>query len=226
MLTTHPLKSFEEATKRIKEIGILPLSSFIPEHPSLESLTEHGQWHTGLESDPWLWRDKFAGEGIAAYGRFFAKKPILIAAEWFPLIKNIIEEPYTVEERYEDGLVPKAAVELYQAVVQKEGIDVKELRALIGMKSKESKSEFDRILIDLQSTGNIVIAGISERLNANGVKSGWNSTCYMTSEHWMELHGLQLSEQQTPEAKETLRTLIKEKFEDKAAIYFHKIFKL
>ncbi|MNI19930.1 hypothetical protein D3C73_733820 [compost metagenome] len=173
-----------------------------------------------------MWRDRFAGEGIAAYGRFFAKKPVLIAASWFPLIKNIIEEPYTVEERYEDGLLPKSAVELYQAVAAKEGIDVKELRAQIGMKSKESKSEFDRILIDLQSMANIVIAGISERLNENGVKNGWNSTCYMTADHWMKLHGLETNLLPTPEAKAALRSLLQERCEEKALAYFYKIFKL
>jgi hypothetical protein len=220
------LKTFEEASRYVREIGILPLSSFIPDYVSLESLTVHEQWHTGLESDPWLWRDRFAGAGVAAYGRFFAKKPVLVAAELFPLVKNIIEEPYSVEERYEDGLVSKATVDLYHAVVEQEGIDVKALRAKIDMKSKESKNEFDRALIELQSTGNLVIAGISDRLNDNGVKSGWNSTCYMTAEHWMELHGLQKSDLPTPEAKAALRKLLQERCGEKALAYLYKTFGL
>ncbi|KRF18517.1 hypothetical protein [Paenibacillus sp. Soil787] len=218
--------AYEDVTKIVKEVGILPLSSFIPDHPSLESITVPEQWHTGLETDPWLWRDRLPGDGIAAYGRFFAKKPLLISAELFPLIKNLLDEPYSVEERYADGELPKSAVELFQAVQENEGIDVKELRSKIGMKAKESKNEFDRALIELQSKTDIVIAGISERLNANGTKNGWNSTCYMTSEHWMELHGIKVNTLPTPEAKSQLRALLQERFSPAAGIYLGKVFKL
>jgi hypothetical protein len=220
------LQTFEQAAAFVQKIGILPLSSFIPDYPSLESMTTHSQWHTGLASDPWLWRDRFAGEGVAAYGRFFGKKPLLIAAAWLPLIKNILEEPYTVIERYEDGLVSKSTVNLYQAVAAQEGIDVKLLRSATGLTGKESKGEFDRALIELQSTADIVIAGISDRLEAGGVKSGWNSTCYMTAEHWMELHGLHRNELPSPEAKAKLRQQLQEKCEGKALAYFYKIFAL
>lgn len=218
--------AYEDVTKIVKEVGILPLSSFIPDHPSLESITVHEQWHTGLETDPWLWRDRLPGDGLAAYGRFFAKKPLLISAELFPLIKNLLDEPYSVEERYADGQLPKSATLLFQAVEDNEGIDVKELRAKIGMKAKESKTEFDRALIDLQSTTDIVIAGISERLNANGTKNGWNSTCYMTAVHWMELHGIKANSLPTPEAKKVLRELLKERFSAAAGVYLGKVFKL
>lgn len=218
--------AYEDVTKIVKEVGILPLSSFIPDHPSLESITVHEQWHTGLETDPWLWRDRLPGDGIAAYGRFFAKKPLLISAELFPLIKNLLDEPYSVEERYADGELPKSAVELFHAVEENEGIDVKELRSKIGMKAKESKNEFDRALIELQSKTDIVIAGISERLNANGTKNGWNSTCYMTAKHWMELHGIKANTLPTPEAKSQLRALLQERFSAAAAVYLGKIFKL
>jgi hypothetical protein len=218
--------NYEEAAAVVKEFGILPLSSFIPDHPSLESVTEQGQWHTGLETDPWLWRDRFPSDGSAAYGRFFAKKPLLIAADLFPLIKNVLEDPYSVEERYQDGQLPKSAVELFQAVSDDEGIDVKELRARIGMKAKESKNEFDRALIELQSNTDIVITGISERLNANGNKSGWNSTCYMTAAHWMELHGLERNTLPTPEAKSMLRSMLQERCSEAALAYLFKVLKL
>ncbi|CAN7335888.1 hypothetical protein LJR153_001927 [Paenibacillus sp. LjRoot153] len=218
--------TYEDVKRLIKEIGIMPLSSFIPEHPSLESLTVHEQWHTGLETDPWLWRDRLPGDGLAAYGRFFAKKPLLISSELFPLIKNLLDDPYTVDERYSDGELSKAAVDVYHAIAGNEGIDVKALRAATDLKSKESKNEFDRALIDLQSKADIVIAGISERLNANGTKNGWNSTCYMTASHWMELHGIEKNILPTPEAKAQLRTLLQEKYSEVAGKYLGKIFKL
>jgi hypothetical protein len=216
------LQTFEQATAFVQKIGILPLSSFIPDYPSLHSETAPIQWHTGLDTDPWLWRDRFAGEGLAAYGRFCAKKPLLVSAELFPLVKNILDDPYTVAERYEDGTISKYTVDVYQAIVNQEGIDVRLLRSHTGLGSKESKSEFDRALIELQSTADIVIAGISDRLGANGVKSGWNSTCYMTAEHWMELHGMEKNGLPSPEAKAKLRQMLQESCEAKALAFFYK----
>jgi len=222
----YQANTYQEAAQVLREFGILPLSSFIPDHPSLESITAKGQWHTGELTDPWLWRDRFPAEGLGAYGRFFAKKPLLISAEMFPLVKNLLEDPYTVQERYEDGLLAKSAVDVYTVISAHEGVDSRELRAKSGLKAKEAKAEFDRALIDLQSTTDIVIAGISDRLQESGVKSGWNSTCYMTAAHWMELHQLQADASPTPEAKMKMRTFVKERCSNAAAAYLTKIFKL
>ena len=77
---SYPIvKTYEEASRAIEHLGILPLSRSIPAHPSLDSITEPAAWHTGTETDPWHWRDRFASEGIAAYGRFLGSRPILVA---------------------------------------------------------------------------------------------------------------------------------------------------
>ena len=170
--------------------GIMPLSSFIPAHPSLEALTQPEAWHTGLQSDPWLWRDRLPAEGVAAYGRFIASKPLLIARELFPLVKCALSPGETVEERYAAGLLARSTMRIYELVSEQDGIDVKALRKLAGMQDKAEKNAFDHALIDLQSNGDLLISGISGRLNEHGNKSGWNSTCYMLAEHWMTEHGL------------------------------------
>jgi len=224
--TAFHARTYEDAGGFIRDIGILPLSSFIPGHPSMDSITTPQQWHTGLSDDPWLWRDRLAGEGLAAYGRFLAKKPVLIAADWFPLIKNILEEPYSVEERYEDGLLPKAAVDIYAAVAAEEGIDTRRLRAVTGLAAKAAKAPFDRALIELQSKADLVIGGISDRLTADGVKSGWNSACYLTAGHWMEQHGLEPCLLPTPEAKAELRRRLGNVCGEAAQAYLYKIFRL
>lgn len=58
----------------VAKIGILPLATLIPEHPSLNGLTKAENWHTGSELDPWSWRVRFPGEGLAGYGKFVKKK--------------------------------------------------------------------------------------------------------------------------------------------------------
>jgi hypothetical protein len=198
------VQTFEEASAIIHKRGILPLSSFIPEHPSLESITSKSAWHTGLDSDPWLWRDRFPGEGTAAYGRFLKKKPVLVDAALFPLFRSALKQTRPIEERYRAGEVSKHTVTIYNAIRETPGIDVKALRKAAGLTAKEDKSEFDNALIELQGSADVVISGISERLNELGNKNGWNSTCYTLAEDWMELHQLKPAELLLAEAKKEL----------------------
>ena len=75
MTTTNTLvHTYEEAAAYIREIGILPLATCIPEYPSLESITEKAHWYSGSELDPWGWRNRFAIEGVAAYGKFMKRR--------------------------------------------------------------------------------------------------------------------------------------------------------
>jgi hypothetical protein len=222
MASDH-VQSFEAAGSVIQEQGILPLSSCIPDHASLESITVKESWHTGTVSDPWLWRDRFAGEGAAAYGRFFAKKPMFISANLFPIVKTAIGADDSIERRYRDGLISNTTLKMYRAIEAQDGIDARALRKVTGMQHKEDKNEFDQALIELQSAFDIVILGISERLNSLGVKSGWNSTCYILAEKWMELHALPVFEGTRKEAKQELQTFLQTRWSPTANQYMLKI---
>jgi hypothetical protein len=222
-MSFETVQTFEAAGFVIQEQGILPLSSFIPDHPSLASITDYSNWHTGTETDPWLWRDRFAGEGIAAYGRFFAKKPMFISDSLFPLVKCALGAEDSVERRYRDGLLSKTTLKLYRAIEEQDGIDVRALRKITGMQHKEDKNEFDKALIELQSSFHVVILGVSERLNSLGLKSGWNSTCYILADKWMELHELPVFEGTKEEAKQVLQTFLQSQWNATSYQYMLKI---
>jgi hypothetical protein len=220
---THPIvKTYEEACQVVEAMGILPLSSFIPDHPSLDSITQPDAWHTGTETDPWLWRDRFAGEGIAAYGRFLGDKPLLISREIFPLMRCLLATPETVEGRFAAGVLARPALVIYESIQANEGIDVRSLKKLTGLQQKSNKNAFDNALSDLQSTTEVVISGISERLNEHGNKSGWNSTCYMLADHWMEQHGIARTILTREKAKTNLYAWIKQRWEEPAVDYLKK----
>lgn len=189
----------------------------------MESITDPASWHTGTDIDPWLWRDRFAGEGIAAYGRFFAKKPMFIADRYFPLVKGALGAEKPVEQRYRDGLLSNSTLKIYRAIEAQDGIDARSLRKVTGMQHKEDKNEFDKALIELQSAFHIVIVGISEKLNSLGLKSGWNSTCYILAERWMELHELPVFEGSKQEAKLVLQTFLQSQWNPAAYQYMLKI---
>ena len=217
---SHPIaNTFEEACDVVEHLGILPLSSYIPSHSSLVSITQDDAWHTGMDTDPWLWRDRFAGEGVAAYGRFLADKPILISRQIFPLVKCLLTPPEKVADRYAAGNLARAATRIYECIRENDGIEVKTLRVLTGMQQTSEKRAFDRSLTDLQSTTDIVISGISARLNEHGNKSGWNSTCYMLADRWMERHGIAPVPFTHEEAKTDLYSWIDKRWDENAVRY-------
>jgi len=218
------VNTFEEACDVVEHLGILPLSSFIPGHPSLISITQDTAWHTGTDTDPWLWRDRFAGEGVAAYGRFLAGKPLLISRQMFPLMRCLLAPSETMAERYAAGILARPTARMYDCIRENDGIDVKTLRMLTGMQRTSDKRAFDVSLIDLQSTADIVISGISERLNEHGNKSGWNSTCYMLAESWMEQHGIAPVLLTREEAKTNLYAWIEQRWDESAVRYLKRKF--
>ncbi|TMC14629.1 MAG: hypothetical protein E6J33_11660 [Chloroflexi bacterium] len=222
---SHPIVNrYEEACQVIEDLGVVPLSNFIPGQPSLVSITQEAAWHTGTGTDPWLWRDRFAGEGVAAYGRFRAGKPLLISREIFPLVRCLLAPSETVADRYAAGILARPAARIYECVQGNEGIDVRTLRMLTGMQGTSDKRAFDGSLTDLQSTADIVISGISERLNEHGNKSGWNSTCYMLADHWMELHGIASVQFTREEAKTKLFAWIEQRWDESAIRYLERKF--
>ena len=95
---------------------------------------------------------------------------------------------------------------------------------LADMQRTSDKRAFDRSLTDLQSTADIVISGISERLNEYGNKSGWNSTCYMLADHWMERHGIASVLCTREEAKTKLYAWIEQRWDESAVRYLKRKF--
>jgi hypothetical protein len=214
--------TYEEASSAVEHLGLLPLSGFIPGHPSLESITEPGAWHTGADTDPWHWRDRFASEGVAAYGRFLGSRPILIAHGVFPLVKCLLASAHTVNERYAAGLLTRSTVQLYEIIQRHPGIEVRMLRKLAAMQDKADKRAFDHALIDLQNRADIVISGVAENRTEQGTKSGWNGTCYMLAEGWMEEHGITPLQLAPTDAWTQLSAWLEPRWEEQAVWYVQK----
>jgi hypothetical protein len=95
---------------------------------------------------------------------------------------------------------------------------------LTGMQHTSNKHAFDRSLTDLQSTADVVISGISERLNEHGNKSGWNSTCYMLADRWMVRHGIAPVLYTREEAKMKLYAWIEQRWDESAVRYMKRKF--
>lgn len=184
------LETYEQAKEAVHQAGILPLTDSIPEHPSISALTTSAKWHTGLADDPWQWRVRFATEGAAAYGKFYGGKSFLLAPDLFVALKAWLEPEQDIAERYAAGLVPRDVSTLYQLIGEEGPIDARELRKRAGMKAKERKAGYDRALLTLSESLEIVIAGAEPKRGADGEVNGWSSMIYATAEHWMDQSGL------------------------------------
>jgi len=158
-------------------------------------------------------------EGSAAYGRFIGSRPILIARGVFPLVTCLLASPQTVKERYTAGLLARPTVQIIQ---DNHGIEVRALRKLAGMPAKADKHAFDHALVELQNTANVVISGVAENRNDQGHTSGWNGTCYMLAEHWMEEHGIKPLQLSPADAKTHLFAWLKLRWEEEAVVYLQR----
>ncbi|MFD0674956.1 hypothetical protein [Cohnella sp. GCM10027633] len=224
MQPTQKIERYEEAVQAVQEIGILPLSTLVPDYPSLESLTNIEDWHTETERDPWLWRARFPADGVAAYGKFLKKKSILIARELVPAVKSIIGHTGTMQQRYADGLISSTARNLSQLIGENPGIETRELRKLSGLSATEHKKAYDQAITELQAHMDIVISGVKQRLNDNGDKNGWNSTSYETADHWMSTNDIDPNPIDVHEARRIVRERLQPRCNPDALRTFGKLF--
>ncbi|MEK5389247.1 hypothetical protein NSQ59_02540 [Margalitia sp. FSL K6-0131] len=220
----YKINTYDEAVQVVKEVGILPLASFIPDFPSLDTITLKQNWHTGTELDPWLWRAQFPVDGIAAYGKFIKKKAILISREILPLVKTVLGSEYSVKQRYEDGMISKEALDLYSIISEEEGIDTRVLRVKAGMKDKEKKKSFEHALQELQGTMDIVISGTKQKQNELGEINGWSSTSYETMDNWSRKNNVVITGVKKEKAKEMLKKYFAEKCSTESMKALAKIF--
>jgi hypothetical protein len=221
----YTIHTYEEATQVIKEVGFLPLAQLVPGYPSLDSMTAKDQWHTSTEFDPWLWRAKFPVDGVAAYGKFVKKKSVLISSEMLPLVKAVVGSRHTLKERYQDGMVSREALELFELIRENEGIDTRVLRVQAGMKEKEKKKLFDNALLELQGSMDIVVAGTKAKTNDQGETNGWSSTSFETMAHWCKNNHIADPPNETEDAKMLLKDHFASFCSDETMKAFAKIFK-
>jgi hypothetical protein len=224
-MKNYTIHTYEEAIVVIKEIGFLPLAQLVPGYPSLDSMTDKDQWHTDTEFDPWLWRAKFPVDGTAAYGKFVKKKSVLISSELLPLVNAVLGSNHSLKERYQDGLVSREALELFELIRENEGIDTRVLRVQAGMKEKEKKKMFDNALLELQGSMDIVVAGTKTKTNDQGEKNGWSSTAFETMAHWCENYRIVNTPIETEDAKMMLKDHFASFCSEETLKAFAKIFK-
>lgn len=179
---TVKVSNYGEFVQLVEKYKILPFSDFVPEYPSLTVATANNQWHTGNDTDPWLWRIRIVQDAHAAYGKFFGTKASFIHTHLFPAVRTILTSGKTVDERYNDGSISRQAYQIYKVMSEHGNIDSRNLRKEAGLNTREDKKEYEKSLVELQNYGDAVITGAAKQSDND---SGWNSMCYQPSEIWL-----------------------------------------
>jgi hypothetical protein len=73
-----------------------------------------------------------------------------------------------------------------------------------------------------QHSADIVISGTAEKRNDQGNKSGWNGTCSVLAEQWMDEHRITPSRLSSIDAKAQLFAWLQPRWDEQAVAYLHK----
>ncbi|MCA9869007.1 MAG: hypothetical protein KC487_01255, partial [Anaerolineae bacterium] len=100
---TTMLTTYEDFIARVEALGFMTLSPLLPRLPSLGGETAESQWHTGLETDPWRWKDRVAEEKRLAYGCILGKHKGFVARRLYPIFYAAYHPTLSMPERWARG---------------------------------------------------------------------------------------------------------------------------
>lgn len=169
------LKSVQNLTALVNEIGFLPLFNVGVRGFSVEELTK-GQWWTGLADDPWLWREQAADAQEIIYGKFFSQRAGFVSKEWFPCFANYRRDGYDFDSRWEEGLETPRAKDIMECVWAEKRIMTSEI------KRKTGKSGFEGALTRLEMQTYLVISGFDRKKDRFQRPYGWSIAVMQTPE--------------------------------------------
>jgi hypothetical protein len=179
------LTTYDHFVDRVDELGFLPMSNILPGLPSLGAETPEDIWHTGLETDPWQWKDRAAVEKKLAYGCILGGHKGFISARMYPIFFVACHPKDTMPERWAAGLVNGTTWRLWQLFEARIQINTSQARILLGSSNKKSSTQVDSALIELQRDFYITVSGNERKVSADGHFYGWPSNVYTRLVDWI-----------------------------------------
>lgn len=183
------LKAYEDFASLVDHLGFMPLSNCQVGYPSVSGLTDERDWHTNLDTDPWLWKTRIVDEGRAAYARLFDRKPGFISMGWYPVFLAARRRGFSFEDLYREGCLSYASKRIYLLFDEVPTLATHEIKALGGF-GRESKSEYESAMTELQMSMFITVQGMSRMTSSSGEPHSWPATSYTTVEQWAPMEAM------------------------------------
>lgn len=171
----HTIRSAEELTALVREIGFLPFFAHEIQGFSIEECCPPELWFADDLDGPWEWKGPVARSGCV-YGKFFSGKTGFISLDWFPDFANYRRDGYDFDARFDDALASFKDKTVFDAVDSYGPLLSKELKERCNCKG------FDSIITRLQMQTYIIIADFVYMHDKTGKPYGWGVAQYSTPE--------------------------------------------
>jgi hypothetical protein len=199
------LTTYQDFLRRVEELGFLPMSNILPGLPSLSAETPSHIWHTGLDTDPWQWKDRAAEEKQLAYGCILGGHKGFVCAQMYPVFYAAYHPSELMSERWSAGTVNLIVWKLWQLFEEKSTVNTSQARKLLGVSAKKGVSQVDTALKELQRDYYITVSGNMRKISADGRLYGWPSNLYTRVVDWLPEPWIAwLTEWQRDEARESI----------------------
>lgn len=203
--SSRSIQTYDQFAAAVDELGFMPLSDNTIGYPNLASLTTHEAWHTGLDTDPWLWKNRIVADNRAAYAKLFAGKPGFVALSWYPAFLAVRRQGRSLEQLYQDGLLSHAARQIHRLFTPGLSLATHEIKARAGL-GRDAKGEYERAMVELQMRMFITTCGMARMTTADGEPHSWPATEYSRVEDWAGVELMRQGLEMDPTiAAETIR---------------------
>ena len=181
---TAMLITYEDFVARVESLGFMALSPILPGFPSLGSETPVSLWHTGLDTDPWRWKDRVAEEKHLTYGCILGGHKGFITQRMYPIFYTAFHPVPSMPERWANGLINERTWQLWQ-LFEKEGtLNISQVRQILSVSRKQGASVIDVSIQQLQHEYYITVDGNDRKVSSKGAFYGWPVIRYSRVMDW------------------------------------------
>lgn len=181
---TDFLTTYDQFIARVEALGFMALSTILPGLPSLGSETPDSLWHTGLETDPWRWKDRAAEEKRLAYGCILGGHKGFITRRMYPIFYAAFQPRLSMPERWFNGTVNQTTWRTWQLFEEKGVLNISQVRQTLDASRRRIVGEVDSAVQQLQREFYITIDGNDRKVSAKGEFYGWPVNRYRRVQDW------------------------------------------
>jgi hypothetical protein len=181
---TTLLTTYEDFVARVESLGFMALSHLLPGLPSLGGETPESLWHTGLDTDPWRWKDRAAEEKRLAYGCILGGHKGFVNQRMYPIFYAAFHPMLSMPERWANGTVTQRSWRLWQLFEEKHSLNISQVRQILGVSRKQGVGAVDSAIQQLQQEYYITIDGNDRKISFKGEIYGWPVNRYRRVVDW------------------------------------------
>jgi hypothetical protein len=193
------LSNYDDFVARVEVLGFMALSSILPELPSLGAETAESLWHTGLETDPWRWKDRVAEEKRLAYGCILGGYKGFVTQSMYPIFYAAFHPQPSMPERWASGTISQITWRLWQLFEERCTLTTSQARQALNANRKQDARAVDTAIQQLQREYYITVDGNERKISAKGEFYGWPVNRYRRVDDWALAGWLDGAEDWSPE---------------------------